>query len=302
MRAEAPMIKTYIRVQMSSEGESPKQIIERLRKIGAVPVVGDYDFEMTIGEDDRIFDKLEEIHHVLRGSDVRYVVTTRTDVEAEQSAKSRQIVAHYVDQKPLELKLVLYRAKLDRWRAMGLDVTDLEKLLETDLEQFKSASREFLRTHLDHMSVVKDKGPDENNMDGQVLGLLNESGKSLADIMSVASISEEQATLSLGRLISAGSANRVTKDGTELYSIVSQPSPGQPAAVRKALVVLPAKDDAEAEERVLDCIRPEGTFSKDLARASRLPKVQFTKALASLMESGKVTVTRKGRQEVYNRT
>lgn len=291
------MIKTYIRVQMSSEGESPKQIIERLRRIGAVPVVGDYDFEMTLGDDERIFDKLEEIHHALRGSNVRYVVTTRTDVEEEQAAKSRQIVAHYVDQKPLELKLVLYRAKLDRWRSMGLDVTDLEKLLETDLEQFKVASKEFLRTHLDHMSVVKDKGPEENKMDGQVLGLLDESGKSLLDVMSATGLSEEQATLSLGRLISSGSANRVSRDGTELYSMVSPPAP----PVRRALVVIPAKNDSEAEERVLGCVRAEGTNSKDLARASRLPREQFTKALASLTGSGKVRLVRKGKQDIYQR-
>ena len=28
------MIKTYIRVELSSEGESPKQVIERMRRIG----------------------------------------------------------------------------------------------------------------------------------------------------------------------------------------------------------------------------------------------------------------------------
>jgi hypothetical protein len=64
------MIKTYIRVELSSEGESPKQIIERMRRMGAVPVVGDYDFEMDLDDDERLFDKLEEIHLALKGSNV----------------------------------------------------------------------------------------------------------------------------------------------------------------------------------------------------------------------------------------
>src|SRR4030066_692402 len=98
------MIKTYIRVELSSEGESPKQVVERMRRIGAVPVVGDYDFELVLDEDKRLFDKLEEIHHVLRGSSVRYTVTTRTDFEAEKGLGGRQQITHYADQKPAERK------------------------------------------------------------------------------------------------------------------------------------------------------------------------------------------------------
>lgn len=293
------MIKTYIRVEMSSEGESPKQIIERMRKIGAVPVVGDFDFEMTIGDDERIFDKLEEIHHVLRGSNVRYIVTTRTDIEAEQATKSRQVVAHYVDQKPVELKKSLYKAKLERWKTMGLDVSELEKLLDTDLERFKTSSKEFLRTHLDHMSIVKDKRPEDNQMDGLVLALLDEAGKSLMDLMSATGFSEEQVMLSLGRLISSGSANRITKDGTEVYAMVPPPAPGP--LVRKALVVIPAKDESDAERRVLDCIVAEGIHGKDLARATRLPREQFSKAISSLTGSGRVKVVHKGKQETYHK-
>src|SRR4030042_799251 len=111
---------------MSSEGESPKQIIERMRKIGAVPIVGDYDFELKLEDDKRLFDKLEEIHHSLRGANVRYTLTTRTDIDVETLAKNRHEVTHYVDQKPVELKKALYKAKLDRWKEMGLDGSELE--------------------------------------------------------------------------------------------------------------------------------------------------------------------------------
>ena len=219
------MIKTYIRVELSSEGESPKQVIERMRKIGAVPVVGDYDFELALSEDERMFDKLEEIHHVLRGSGVRYTVTTRTDVLPDQSSRSRQQVTHYVDQKPVELKKAVYKAKLERWREMGLDVSELESLLEEDLDSFKEASKMFLRTHLDLLSVVKDKRSEEYLQDGQILALLDEEGKSISDLAARTGYSEDQLTLSLGRLISSGSATRAQRGVVEVYRMVPPPAP-----------------------------------------------------------------------------
>src|SRR5512137_1603566 len=139
------MIKTYIRVELGSEGESPKQVIERMRRIGAVPVVGDYDFELSLDDDERLFDKLEEIHHALRGANVRYTLTTLTGAEAATLEKSRHEITHYVNQKPLELRKSLYKAKLERWREMDLDVSELESLLDSDLDRFKAVSKEFLK-------------------------------------------------------------------------------------------------------------------------------------------------------------
>ncbi len=216
------MIKTYVRVEMSSEGESPVQIIERMRKIGAVPVVGDYDFELAVPEDVRIFDKLEEIHKALNGAMVHYTVTTRNDGSPDASKKQ---VGHYSDMKPQELRKAVYRAKLERWKEMGLDVKDLEVLLEQDLDKFKEASKQFLRTRLNHMSVIKDQRSDDNVIDGQVLALLDENGKGLQDLVSSSGFSEDQVTLSLGRLISSGSAIRAQTENSEIYKLVPPPAP-----------------------------------------------------------------------------
>ncbi len=219
------MIKTYIRVELSSEGESPKQVIERMRKIGAAPVVGDYDFELCLDDDERLFDKLEEIHHTLRGSSVRYTVTTRTDAGAG-AGQTRQPVTHYVDQKPVELKKAVYKAKLERWKDMGLDVSELEALLEKDLDHFKEKSKDFLRTHLDRLSVIKDKHPPEYRVDGHVLALLDEGGKTLEELQAITSYSEEQILLSLGRLMSSDSVRRSQRDdSTELYCLIPPPAP-----------------------------------------------------------------------------
>ena len=290
------MIKTYIRIELSSEGESPKQVIDRMRKIGGVPVVGDYDFEFSLGDDQRLFDKLEEIHHALRGANIRYAVTTRTDSESESGFPRKQIM-HFVDQKPVELKKSLYKAKLERWREMGLDVSELDYLLDEDLEKFKAASKEFLRTHLDRLSIVQDKRPQENRIDGEILALLDEDGKTLEQISAATGYFADQVTLSLGRLISSGSVRRVSKDGSELYCLIPPPAP----QIRKAIEVQPAKDDDEAKARVLEIVSAEGVSSKELIRSAKLPREQLNKALESLDQEGKIRVERKGKKDWYFR-
>lgn len=284
------MIRTFIRVELSSEGESPKKVIERMRAIGATPVVGDFDFEMRLGDDDRLFDRLEQIHHALRGSKVRYTITTRAGSELPQHGAGNDITP-MVDQTGTELKRKLYRAKLSRWRDMGLQVDELESLLEQDLDRFKEVSKDFLRTHLDRLSVVEDKRPPENQVDGEVLSLLDERGKSLQDIMSLTGYSEDQVTLSLGRLMSAGSTVAERGGGSELYKLVPPPAP----PVRKQLKVLEAETDEEAEDRIFNALSAKGSTRGQLVRRSRLPEEQATKALATLSKKGKVRVVRKGK-------
>lgn len=289
------MIKTYLRMELSSEGESPKKIIERLRNIGGMPIIGDFDFEFSLEEDERLFDKLEEIHRALMGAGVRYTVTTLTDTEVAGRGK---LIARYVDQKPIELRKSLYKAKLERWKEMGLDVSELEALLETDVDRFKEISRNFLKTHLDHMSVVRDRKSDDNLVDGQILALLDEEGKSLSEIISITGFSEDQILLSLGRLISSGSATRLQKGANEVYCLIPPPAP----IVRKALVLVPAADGAEAEKRLLEAIQADGTSGKDLVRTSRLPREQFNKAVESLQKQGKIKIVKRSNKDLYMRT
>ena len=291
------MIRTYIRVELSSEGESPKLVVERMRRIGALPVVGDYDFELPLGDDERLFDKLEQIHNSLRGAGVRYTVTTRTDAEAERGLYGRKQVMHYVDQKPYELKKSLYKAKLERWKEMGLDVSELELILDKDLEKFKVASKEFLRTHLDRMSVVQDKHPQENRIDGEVLALLDEEGKTLGQLASSTGYSEEQVTLSIGRLISAGSARRVQTESSEMFYLIPPPAP----QIRKAVELVPAKDIDEAKARVFELVPPDGITSKDLFKSAKLPREQLTKAVESLGQENRIRVEGKGKKLTYYR-
>jgi hypothetical protein len=290
------MIRTYIRVELSGEGESPKQVIERMRKVGAVPIIGDYDFELSLDNDERLFDKLEEIHHALRGANVRYTLTTLTGAEAATLAKTRHDITHYVDQKPIELRKSLYKAKLERWREMGLDVDELEPLLDNDLDHFKAASKEFLRTHLDRISLVTDRKP-ESQVDGEVLAQLDEEGKLMAEIKGATGLSEDQITVSLGRLISAGCVVRTQRDSKETFVLLPPPAPN----IRKTLKVVPASDDQDAESRVYYAVPVEGISARDLLRTAQLPRTQFKAAVANLTENNRIRRDHKGKKEFYYR-
>ena len=290
------MNKIYVKIALSSEGESPKRIVERMKRVDALPLVGDFDFEIKLNPDERLFDKLDAIHRALKGSRTRYTVTTLADASKPLAGDSAsRPVAPLLDLKPPEMKKDLYMAKIDRWREMGLDVTELERLLEKDPDNFKEASKEFLRVHLSNMSVVRDKHPPETQLDGDVLALLVETGKTIPELAAATGYSEEQVTLSLGRLISSGSATRTENGELEKYSLVPPPAPPP----MKKLRLLPAESNEEAEDRIYSAIAPSGSSRNQILRATRLPEDQATKALASLSKKGRIRVIGKGKKAKF---
>lgn len=286
------MNKIFVKIAVSSEGESPKRLVERMKRIGALPLVGDFDFELTLNPDERLFDKIELVHRALKGARVWYTVTTLADasrpLEGDTAARP---IAPLVDLKPPAMKKDVYKAKIQRWKEMGLDVSELEALLENDIERFRETSKDFLRTHLNNVSVISDKHPPDNQLDGQVLALLGESGKTIDEISKATGYSEDQVTISLGRLISAGSARRFQDDNTEKYVLIPPPAPPV-----KRLRLLPAEDDEEAEDRVLNAISPNGSTREQILRATRMPESQVSAALASLSKKGRIRVRGKGKK------
>jgi predicted Rossmann fold nucleotide-binding protein DprA/Smf involved in DNA uptake len=148
------------------------------------------------------------------------------------------------------------------------------------------------------MSIVKDRKSEDNVVEGQVLALLDESGISLVDIISATGFSEEQVMLSLGRLISSGSATRIQKGQIELYNLVPPPAP----LVRKTIALVPAHDDAEAKKRLLDSIEAEGSTVKDIIRTSRLPREQVEEGLGKLEAADKVRRIEKAKKELFIKT
>ena len=288
------MNKIYVKLVLSSEGESPKRIVERMKRIGGLPLVGDFDFEVELSPDERLFDKLDSIHKTLKGSRVGYMITTLAESGRSSDAEpAARPVAPLEEMKPPEARKDVYRKKLDRWKEMGLDVSELERLLDTDMAHFKEASKEFLRTHLNNVSVVSDKHPLENQRDGEVLALLSETGKTIEDLSKATGHTEEQVTLSLGRLISSGSATVAKAGSGEVYVLVPPPAP---PPVKKKLRTLPAEDAEEAEDRVYSALSANGSTRDQVLRATRLPDDQLSKALASLSKKGRIRVIGKGKK------
>lgn len=203
------MTKTYIRVELSSEGESPKQIIERMKRLGAAPVIGEYDFELEIKDDERLFDRLEEIHAALRGSGVRYTVTTRPTTPGPTTAAELLMSP--------EVRRRVFEAKLQRWRSMGLDVSALEAVLARDPEGFREASKAFLRANLGRLGLVRDV---EEHLDAHAMKVheaIEERGSTLGRLLKRTELAEAELLTGLARLITAGKIRRVKRGATEIY-------------------------------------------------------------------------------------
>ncbi len=71
-------MKTYLKIQFSSEGELPSVIIKKLEKQGWRPIVGEKDFVMDWGMGESIgnsyLKKLDELHLALKGMGVQYTL------------------------------------------------------------------------------------------------------------------------------------------------------------------------------------------------------------------------------------
>ncbi|HUW42616.1 MAG TPA: hypothetical protein VMW02_00090, partial [Thermoplasmata archaeon] len=242
------MIKIYVKFQISSDGESPKQLVERLRDIGGVPLVGEYDIEVPLQETERLFLKLEAIHRALKGSGAYYMVTT--GIETPQATASQDIIEEEArkisdDQKMMELRKKMYRAKLARWREMGLDTSTLEELLETDIERFKDVSKTYLKEHLDKNKIVEDLARDLKQVDEEVYSCVDDLGVTLESICRLCNLTENDSILSLGRLISAGKVTWESKDDKEIYMRILPKK-----LARSDEEVTPAHTPEQAEGRV----------------------------------------------------
>ena len=71
-------MKTYLKIQFSSEGSKPSIVIKRLEDLGWRPVVGEYDFVMESGLGEGVGasfrNRLDELQAALKGTGVRFAV------------------------------------------------------------------------------------------------------------------------------------------------------------------------------------------------------------------------------------
>ena len=199
------------------------------------------------------------------------------------------------DEKLIEARKAMYRAKLSRWREMGINTSHLEELLETDIEKFKEESKNFLREHLDKHKMVEDVARDLKTIDEEVFKQIDSEGVSLESISKTCNLSENDAILSLGRLISAGKVLCTIKGDKEFYIIAPQRKEG---AVEGCF---PAASNAEAEERVLKVIKSKGNSAKQIVQESKLPEEQALSAIAELLNKDRIKSVKRGKGTFYTK-
>lgn len=127
-------MKAYIKVIYSSEGASPSEVENALKQCGFRSLRGSSVFEMDIEDEMDYSGKLDLLHNTLKGLEVRYMVSTKVPEEVP-----RQEVPGY-------------RERLEKWRALGIDVDELLTILERDVEEFRQKAKEILATHVDRIA------------------------------------------------------------------------------------------------------------------------------------------------------
>ena len=72
---------TYVKVFVSADGASPKEIIRRMKELGFKPLMGEDDFviEWEKGDTKKYSALIEKMHQSLNGTGARYTLITEKD-------------------------------------------------------------------------------------------------------------------------------------------------------------------------------------------------------------------------------
>ena len=70
---------TLIKFQFRSDGATPFEVIKKLRALGFIPVVGEYDFKIEYSNPEEYAKYINQLHAALKGMDVNYMLTSTSD-------------------------------------------------------------------------------------------------------------------------------------------------------------------------------------------------------------------------------
>ena len=73
-------MRTYLKIHFNSEGENPMETLKRVKKVGFIPVVGDYDFVIDYNTPGEYSEIISRLHDALAGSGVYYRLVSRDAV------------------------------------------------------------------------------------------------------------------------------------------------------------------------------------------------------------------------------
>lgn len=70
-------MRLYIKLQFSSEGKNPLEVVKMVQSLGFTPEVGDYDFSIPFRTPEQYAQILDDLKTKLKGTEVLFTLTTK---------------------------------------------------------------------------------------------------------------------------------------------------------------------------------------------------------------------------------
>jgi hypothetical protein len=136
-------MKAYIKVVYSSEGVSPVTVEGIFSDHGFHKVSGHQAFEAEVSNAEEYRVKVEAIHPALKGTGIRYMLTSGKPFEGNGSVPT-------------------YRERMEKWRETGIDVDELSDLLENNIGNFRRRASEMAAIQFERIAAEREKEIQEN--------------------------------------------------------------------------------------------------------------------------------------------
>ncbi|NYT16225.1 MAG: hypothetical protein GKC02_09760 [Methanomassiliicoccales archaeon] len=186
-------MKAYIKVIYSSEGASPGEVEKAFTEIGFLRLKGSSVFEIDVSEETELSEKLDKLHDALRGLEVRYM----SSIQVPEEAPSTEVPS--------------YRQRLEKWRAIGIDVDYLMEALERNIDDFRERAKEIWVAQIDRIADEREREMAEleakKKLEDAREGILREvemEGRSFHELVNTIDIDSEILSDILDDLVEKG--------------------------------------------------------------------------------------------------
>jgi hypothetical protein len=186
-------MKAYIKVIYSSEGMSPAQIEGIFNDHGFHKLNGQQAFETEVADANDYQAKLASLHPALKGTGVRYMLTSGKPFEGGAAGPS-------------------CRERLEKWRDTGIDVDELADLLESDTVNFRKRAMEMAAIQFERIAIEKEKEIKEKEAKEKAEGikkravdmLTSKEGHTFVELVKISGMEEDELKSMLLDLVEKG--------------------------------------------------------------------------------------------------
>lgn len=218
---EVSAMKAYVRVMYSSEGRSPSEVFQIMRNLGFHKVMGQPLFEGEVADEPQLNEKLEDMHAALKGMEIRYFPSL-----GAQSDEAGNAVCDP-------------NSALNAWRGLGIDITELSMLLDTDVAKFRAKATEVMKGQIEAIALAREKELEEarkareaeliakaeqervaKQMDSIRQMLSSEGGVNFHQLHDAIGLDADELTDMLNNMIDAGKVKAEQKGRRVVYSSV----------------------------------------------------------------------------------